>query len=70
MLTIFRYKGENVSTQEVSNLINDLDIVSDSAVYGVSVPGMDGKCGMAAIVLNSGVPPTEGVYNITRACIC
>ena len=59
-LLLFRYKGENVSTLEVSSLINDLDIVSDSAVYGVSVPGVDGKCGMAAIVLKYGAPPTEG----------
>ena len=52
-----------MSTQEVSNLVNDLDIVSDSAVYGVSVPGMDGKCGMAAIVLKDDSLPTEGVYS-------
>ena len=50
-----------MSTQEVSNLVNDLDIVSDSAVYGVSVPGMDGKCGMAAIVLKDGIQPTQGL---------
>ena len=35
----FRWKGENVSTTEVSNLLTDLEFVTDACVYGVSVPG-------------------------------
>lgn len=34
-----RWKGENVSTTEVSNILTDLDFVHDASVYGVSVPG-------------------------------
>ena len=62
--SVYRWKGENVSTQEVGNLISTLDIIQDCSVYGVSVPGMDGKCGMSAIVLKSGHNITAGNYNI------
>ena len=46
----FRWKGENVSTTEVENLINTLFQVAESAVYGVKIPGTDGRAGMAAII--------------------
>ena len=35
----FRWKGENVSTTEVSNTLTDLDFIHDANVYGVLVPG-------------------------------
>lgn len=35
----FRWKGENVSTTEVSNILTDLDFIQDANVYGVTVPG-------------------------------
>ena len=62
--SVYRWKGENVSTQEVGNLISTLDIIQDCSVYGVSVPGMDGKCGMSAIVLKSCHNITAGNYYI------
>jgi fatty-acyl-CoA synthase len=46
----FRWKGENVSTTEVSEVISECHCVDDVVVYGVSVPNTDGKPGMAAIV--------------------
>ena len=46
----YRWKGENTSTEEVTNLLSSLSFVNDCAVYGVSVPGNEGKGGMAAIV--------------------
>ena len=46
----FRWKGENVSTTEVAEAIGTFDGVQDANVYGVSVPGRDGRAGMAAIV--------------------
>ena len=46
----FRWKGENVSTTEVAEAINTFDGITDANVYGVHVPGYDGRAGMAAIV--------------------
>jgi fatty-acyl-CoA synthase len=46
----FRWKGENVSTSEVAEAITPFPGIVDASVYGVAVPGTDGKAGMAAIV--------------------
>jgi fatty-acyl-CoA synthase len=46
----FRWKGENVSTTEVANVVAGCTGVADAAVYGVPVPHSDGRAGMAAIV--------------------
>lgn len=46
----FRWKGENVATQEVEKALDTFPGVSSSAVYGITIPKSDGKAGMAAIV--------------------
>ncbi len=46
----FRWKGENVATLEVAEVIAACPGVTDVSVYGVAVPGHDGRAGMAAIV--------------------
>ena len=46
----FRWKGENVSTSEVAEAINRFPGIADTNVYGVHVPGREGRAGMAAIV--------------------
>ena len=46
----FRWKGENVSTNEVSERLQTFPGVDQASVYGVAVDGADGRAGMAAIV--------------------
>lgn len=50
----FRWKGENVATSEVNNAVRDFTGVVDATTYGVSIPGVDGRAGMSAIVVNEG----------------
>ncbi|MBG0846594.1 long-chain-acyl-CoA synthetase [Pseudomonas chengduensis] len=47
----FRWKGENVSTTEVENVLGAFPGVEDAVVYGVEIPGTNGRCGMAALRL-------------------
>jgi acyl-CoA synthetase (AMP-forming)/AMP-acid ligase II len=51
----FRWKSENVSTNEVSDVLGDHPQIAEANVYGVEVPNADGRCGMAAIVMAEGV---------------
>jgi fatty-acyl-CoA synthase len=50
----FRWKGENVATSEVNEAIRDCKGVLDATTYGVTIPGTDGRAGMAAIVAGDG----------------
>ncbi|KAJ6219066.1 hypothetical protein RDWZM_004878 [Blomia tropicalis] len=45
----FRWKGENVSTNEVEAVIQKVVKLSDCVVFGVSIQNCDGKAGMAVI---------------------
>jgi fatty-acyl-CoA synthase len=51
----FRWKGENVSTQEVAGAVSGFGVFEMVNVYGVKVPGADGRAGMAAVLLREGV---------------
>jgi citronellyl-CoA synthetase len=51
----FRWKSENVSTNEVGEILNKFEGASFCNVYGVEVPGADGRAGMAALALADGV---------------
>lgn len=42
----FRWQGENVATTEVESVIMNWPEIEDAVVYGVTVPGRDGRCGM------------------------
>jgi fatty-acyl-CoA synthase len=46
----FRWKGENVATTEVEAALRAAGI-EDCTVYGVTVPGADGRAGCAAVCL-------------------
>ncbi len=45
----FRWKGENVSTAEIADTIGRFPGITHANVYGVAVPGYDGRAGMAAL---------------------
>jgi fatty-acyl-CoA synthase len=45
----FRWKGENVATLEVALALCACPGVAEAAVYGVAVPGAEGRAGMALI---------------------
>lgn len=45
----YRWKGENVSTNEVEGVISKSLELNDVCVYGVEVPGIEGKAGFACI---------------------
>uniref|UniRef100_A0A8C4IID5 long-chain-fatty-acid--CoA ligase n=1 Tax=Dicentrarchus labrax TaxID=13489 RepID=A0A8C4IID5_DICLA len=47
----FRWKGENVATTEVADHLLMVDCVEEANVYGVKVPGHEGRIGMASLKL-------------------
>ena len=46
----FRWKAENVSTGEVAEALTAFDGIDQANVYGVEIPGYDGRAGMASLV--------------------
>ncbi len=46
----FRWKAENVATGEVAAAISKFQGITQANVYGVQVPGYDGRAGMASII--------------------
>lgn len=50
----YRWKGENVSTQEVANALAACDAIEHATVYGVRVPEHEGNAGMALVSLRAG----------------
>ena len=45
----FRWKGENVSTEEVESVINTFEQIDMCSVYGVLIPQTEGRAGMTSI---------------------
>lgn len=50
----YRWHGENVSTNEVAEALSSFPGVEEVNVYGVALPGHDGRCGMAALLTAGG----------------
>ncbi|KAF2209904.1 hypothetical protein CERZMDRAFT_113631 [Cercospora zeae-maydis SCOH1-5] len=53
----FRWKSENVSTNEVADILGQFEQIAEANVYGVAVPNADGRCGCATVVLKEGLMP-------------
>ncbi|NWG54147.1 MAG: long-chain-acyl-CoA synthetase [Hydrogenophilaceae bacterium] len=51
----FRWKGENVSTNEVGDVLAQFPGIAEANVYGVSIPGHDGRAGMAALTVSKDI---------------
>ncbi len=72
----FRWKGENVSTTEVENMVSEYDKITEAVVYGVEIPNTNGRAGMAAITLADGAELNEQdlaqmlVSFKMSACLC
>jgi len=45
----FRWKGENVSTSEVEDILSSFEQIDHSSVHGVEIPGTEGRAGMASV---------------------
>ena len=58
----FRWKGENVATSEVAEALGVVSGIQEANVYGVHVPGQDGRAGMAALV-------TDPAFDINKLAL-
>lgn len=50
----FRWKGENVSTNDVQAVLCKHPMVKEANVYGVQIDGHDGRAGAAALLVEDG----------------
>ncbi|MGB1069246.1 MAG: long-chain-acyl-CoA synthetase, partial [Henriciella sp.] len=60
----FRWKGENVSTNEVAEVLVGETGITTANVYGVAVPDSDGKAGMAAITVSQEIDFSQLYQNL------
>jgi fatty-acyl-CoA synthase len=59
----FRWKGENVATAEVADLISEFPGILEANVYGVTVPYYDGKAGMLSLTTK---PKEQEAFDMTK----
>lgn len=51
----YRWKGVNISTNEVAEALTSFTEVQEANVYGIQLPKVEGRVGMAAIVPKEGM---------------
>jgi fatty-acyl-CoA synthase len=62
----YRWKGENVSTAEVLSALTVSRGVLDGVVYGLEVPGADGRAGTAALIVDADFDLAEFHADVAR----
>tara|TARA_R110002073_G_scaffold2938_3_gene19187 strand:- start:31975 stop:33828 length:1854 start_codon:yes stop_codon:yes gene_type:complete len=60
----FRWKGENVSTTEIEQIVDQFDGVVETVVYGVEIPDTNGRAGMAQLRLDK----DHGAFDFVNMC--
>lgn len=56
----FRWKSENVSTAQVGEVLGHHRLVQEANVYGVTVPGHEGRAGCAAVLMEPAALDAQG----------
>jgi fatty-acyl-CoA synthase len=49
----YRFKGENISSVDVENVLYKFDLIAEVCVYGIKLPWLDGQAGMATLRLKN-----------------
>lgn len=57
----YRWRGHNISIEEVEHILHGFDPIERVVAYGVSVPGVEGQVGMVSIVCKQGSSLNLGV---------
>ncbi|MCA9689263.1 MAG: AMP-binding protein, partial [Myxococcales bacterium] len=67
----FRWRGENVSTEEVEAVLRAAPGVEQVAVYGIEIAGEEGRAGMAALTLQPGTAALDGaaLYEVAESSL-
>ncbi|XP_056463703.1 long-chain fatty acid transport protein 2-like [Gadus chalcogrammus] len=66
----YRWKGENVATTEVTDHLVMVHCIEEANVYGVAVPGHEGRVGMAALTLKEGQDfDSSATYQQVKSCL-